>query len=290
MPTRRTVLQSIGALGALPLIGLPACSRPPDPGREDSALSTGYFEALGYRRIESMPLITGYEFNGGVCYDDTRPEAPTGLTVFEQPCCRVEDLVVPARPGVLAGFTICQVRASRPAYRGELVEQTLAFLNTEAGLDPARLVIVTTDAFEGLERFAEQRGVGGQQIVTREIEEAVAAGDGSGYFAPKGHPYDPRMWTAGVYYAPEAQDFGSPLSYPLDGFLEIGEIVLSRSDQSDDRSEMASLGIERLGMARGDGRYSFQESVQAAIAMIDKEASANQIERPTAYSKLTELA
>ena len=280
----------MGALSALPIIGLPACSRSPQPTQQGSALASGFFEGLGFGRIEPLPLVTSDAFNGGVRYDDTRPDYGRGKTLVEQPCCRVEDLRRSDDPAVLALFTICAIRDSAPRYRGEVLEQGLDFLVNGANLDPARLVLVTTDEFAGLEHIAEQHGIGGQQIVTRDREEALAAADGSGYFAPADHPLEPAYWTAGIYYAPEPQDFGSELNYPMDGFLEIGEYVLANSDESGDRSELLALGVERLAMARGDGRFSFEESVAAAISMIDDEASAHQVKRPTAYTTLTQLS
>lgn len=286
MPTRRTFLKSAAATAALPLIGLPGCVPPTRPGRNEILTATEHFNELGYQTIERLPLVTGDSFNGGVRYDDTRPEAEPGKTLVRQLCCRVEDLPRGGEPGVLGLFTIFAVQAETTEYRGEVLEQALQFLENQAGLDPARLVIVTTDAFFGLEAIAARNGIDPGHVHFRSRDAATGAGDGSGYFKPAGHPYRPELWTAGLYYPLESSSDDQVIGYPLPGYLEIGEVVLAQPDSQDGESELFGLGIERLALLRGANDISFDRSVADGAMIIEKEMEKYQLPAPDALAGL----
>ncbi len=266
--SRRNVLElSIGGAAALVAGKRPAAAarRPLDEIRE-SALA--FFQGRGHVPAPSLAMITGYDFNGGLCFDDTRPETPPGPWMAFQTAARIDDIAERNRPGVLAGFTIISVGRPRPADSSTPLDAILEFLVEVRGLRPERMAFVSTAVFKPLiERFEPLRA---GRFIERDITEAKEAGDGSGYFAPSGHPYGPSEYTVGIYY-PIGDAVAAPSTYPPDGYVEIAEIVTPPAD-SLRGPQQGGIGLERLAMAEGKPIPDFEESRLDLLRMIEEEA------------------
>ncbi|MCV0424730.1 MAG: hypothetical protein K5905_04615 [Roseibium sp.] len=239
-----------------------------------------HFSAQGFETLEPLSLITDYGFNGGLRYDDTRPSYPDGPSACVQPACRVEDAELAGTPGVLALFNIMVVNVPDQDRSGEIVERLVTYAVENGGLDPERLVFVSTDLFEPYRSDSEllQKG----QFVRRELNEAMATGDGSGFFAPVGHPNTPSFPTVSVHYPLNGGASGE-LSYPLPGYLEIGEIALA-----DEKSAMpgpigGGFGLERLALAAGKPAPDFAESRTAFLEIAKLEATQTDKPLPSGY-------
>ncbi len=241
---------------------------------------TSHFGRLGYDWIAPLQMITGHSFNGGLRYDDTRKDPVPGKSMFVQPAARVEDAARGDVPGVLALFTIFGVRVDRPEEPGALFGQVLTWLVEQRGLDPARLVFVSTDTFMPYRDRHDIVRAG--RVLQRARDEARNAGDGSGFFAPKGHPEEPAIDTVGIYYPLPGAPTGE-LSYPLNGYLEIGEISITPLDRSAVSFEACGFGLERLVMAEGGAAPDFETSRQALLRLIEHEADRTGAALPKGY-------
>ncbi|WP_269580691.1 hypothetical protein [Roseibium sp. Sym1] len=237
-----------------------------------AAAFTDHFGAIGYAWTDPLGMISGQSFNGGLRYDETRPEPVAGKSLFVQPAARVEDAEGAGTPGVLALFTICGLRVSEPAEPGALFGQLLTWLVEQRNLDPARLVFVSTEAFGPYRDRHELVRAG--RIVQRDRKEAMAAGDGSGYFAPPGHPAQPAFETVSLHY-PLPGTEPDDLAYPLQGYLEIGEVSITPLDRRAVGFEVGGFGLERLVMAEGGVAADFEASRRALLRLIESEATAS---------------
>jgi hypothetical protein len=162
------------------------------------------------------------------------------------------------------------------------------FLVSQEGLDPEKLVFVSTDMFRPYrDRFAAAKA---GRFIERSREEAYATGDGSGYFAPKGHPLAPSYPTVGVYY-PDPRDVAAvdDLAYPPAGHIEIAEVGISPLDQAATTYEGGGLGLERLAMAEGEDIPDFEETWLNLLRVIEDEAERTGKPLPDGYTKFASL-
>jgi len=263
---------SVGAGAAAAAIG--------DAEAERRALLS-HFAGLGYRKQPGLDLITGHPSNGGLRYDETVANA-AGKTMRQQFCGRVEDIAKKDTPGVLAGFTIVGFRNDAPNLDGELLVMTLDYLVRRAGLPPSRLVLVSTEWIAAYRSHHERFGIAAEQVVQRASAEATAAGDGSGFFAPKGHPLAPQIPTVSIHYVIDGAG-SAGRSHPVSGAIELGEVSLRAGPRRDVAAEVAALGLERLLMAQGKAGPSFAQSRHALMTAMVMEAKRRGVALPEAY-------
>lgn len=266
--SRRNLLElSIGGAAAMVAGRQPAIAarRSLDEIRESAV---AFFQGRGHLPVPSLPMITGDDFNGGLRFDAFRREAPPEPWAAIQTAARIDDIAERDRPGVLAGFTVVNVGFPMTADSGATLDVALDFLVEERGLNPERMVFVSTAVSKPMiERFEPLRA---GTFIERDIDEAKAAGDGSGYFAPPGHPYGPTLYTVGIYY-PFGDAVAAASTYPLDGYIEIAEITVPPAD-APRRRQGGSIGLERLAMAEGKPVPDYDESRLDLLRMIEEEA------------------
>ena len=226
--SRRGFLAALGATTSI--VALDACSGSGTSSRAATRgstsirrdrrrrVSTGadvavvYFADLGYPRLSALPLITAQAFNGGLRYDgsvDTEPDK--GLWV--NPCARVED-ASSTRPEVLALFHQLEVHNSSGGLSTEDgLTTSLHLLVDRLGLDPTRLGVISTELLTPLVPVLTDRGIPEDHVLLRRLDQARATRDGSGYFAPEGHPDQPQLYTASTALSderPAADAVGAP--------------------------------------------------------------------------------
>jgi len=283
--SRRTLLELslTGAAGLAAGRGLAVAA--PDGTETLAADFEVYFDTLGYRPLPPLDMITGESFNGGLRYDDTRLDNPANATLCLQPSARIGDIAERGKPGVLALFTICALRQPEPAAPGMLFGQILDFLVSGRKLDPERMVFVSTEVFEP---YGEQYGtVRAGQFLKRSTDEAMAAGDGSGYFGPRDHPARPGFATVSIHY-PLAGAVGSGLSYPPEGYQEIAEIGISPLEGAGG-AEVGGFGLERVVLAEGGAIPDFEQSRLALLQLVEDEAQSSGKDLPPGYDSFTAL-
>lgn len=244
-----------------------------------------HFGQLGYKTTEPLGLLTGDSFNGGLRYDETLEVPVSGNSLFVQPASRLEDIARRNETGVLALFTICGIRQSAPLEQGSLFAALLSFLVENAKLDPARMVFVSTDVFTP---FAEANDmVRAGRTFLRPMGEARADGDGSGYFAPKGHPAGPGYPTVSIHY-PLGVGVEDGLAYPPVGHLEIAEIGITASGQAKSAAEVGGIGLERIAFAASGVMPSFEDSRQDLLDRLKAEAERDGKPLPPGYEIFAE--
>jgi len=242
--------------------------------------STGFvrhFSGKGAKVLDPLPLMTGVGFNGGLRYDDTRPSYPDGMSVCVQPSCRVEDAGKAGDPGVLALFHIAVLNLPVSAGPGEAIRQLMRFAVETEKLDPEKFVFVSTEVFEP--HFTNDPLLQKGRFVQRALEEARAAGDGSGFFSPDGHPDTDGFNSVSVHY-PVGERADGPLAYPLSGFLEIGEISLADAASGTSGTVGGGFGLERLAIASGQQAPDYSESRARLFNLVKQEATATGIALP----------
>ncbi|MCB1793881.1 MAG: hypothetical protein KDJ70_05505 [Candidatus Competibacteraceae bacterium] len=290
--TRREVLQLLSGAMAMPLIFISnsrllaaaSISRDLDP-QELTVLD--YFTKSGFTRLPAMDLITGHDFNDGLRYDDTPQSYPPGRSVRIQDCMRMEDLPRKGEPGILPYFHILSLSIEKPAFRGELLTTMLDYLVTEGGLDPKKLVLVSTDRFRPFLPLLETRGIEAGRFVERNRAEAMAKGDGSGYFNPLGHPYVTGQYTVSLHYALNAGGEKKLSEYPLPSHLEIAEVAFDPDLEKSPPREMGGIGLERLLLAQGKAIDDFDTSRKKGVAAVEAEAKRRMVALPKAYRRIS---
>lgn len=288
--TRRELLQRTPWALALPLLsGLPGSLRAEsisDLSRLESDI-THHFEGLGYKSLPPLDLITGDTFNGGLRFDESfEGDYPAGNSMRIQDCVRVDDVSLEGEAGVLAYFHIFILNQQAAAYQGELFSQLLGYLIDDVGLDAGKLVVVSTDKFLPYRPQLKKHGISAAQFVERSEKEARASGDGSGYFAPKGHPYVSGYDTASIHYPMSAATPASASTYPLKGYLELGEVILTDTSTQPIPAESGGLGLERVLMAAGKSTDDFETSRKRAQTAIQDESARRKVALPSGYPEL----
>lgn len=282
MSMNRRTLMKLSAAGAA---ALAAGRRPATASAgtvdqvRDSALR--YFTERGFEEVPPLDLITGDAFNGGILYDDSRSERPAGKSVSVQYAARTEDIEDKARPGVLAGFNVIVLRDSDADAPGGLFEQVMDFLVGDQGLDPDRMMFVSTEVFRPHAERVDM--VKPERVLERPLAEARATGDGSGYFAPKGHPFHPAFDSVAIYYPLPGEGSDPATAYPPSGYIEIAEIGLSPEDKA------GAIGLERLAMARGAPAPSYKDTQQELLRVLETESRSRGKPLPPGYAVFASL-
>ena len=246
-----------------------------------------HFRGLGFAELPPQDMITAEDFNAGLRYDDTRSEIVPSAWVSIQPAARVDDIALRGDPQVLACFNIVGLRNPPLAPPGVLFRSVMDFFVREVGLDPDRILFVSTELFRPYIDAFDQARVG--QFFERPLAEALAAGDGSGFFAPRGHPNAPEKTTVGVYYPVPGAAPGRATAYPPDGFMELGEIDIPPLDGGSPEHEGAGLGLERLAAASGEMMPDFEDSRLKLLRIIEDEAARTGKPLPPGYAIFASL-
>ncbi len=231
-------------------------------------------------RVPELPLITGDNaVNGGIRYDDEMA-AWTGVSKWTlQRAARVGDIEHRMNPGVLPMFTIGGMISgdtnpqTKPFIHFELA---LNYLTEVCGLPRESLSFTTTDVasqtFCGVVAEPGQpcipptfvtHGLPSSSITYRPHAEAVAAGDGSGWF------FDPR------------NQVGFPtmsIEFTRDGLtLELGEVARFGF----------GLGMERVQWAMSGAIPSWNQVLPTLLARIRAEARRAHVPLPAGYAPFT---
>ena len=284
---RRHFLGSTGAAISYLAMGAPGLAH---AGADRAADFVADFEGLGYEPVSAHPLITSETYNGGLRFDEMpHHEGAPAKLVYVQPCSRLMDIDAADRPATLALFHILALLNADPEPDGTLLRQFLAFLTDRVGLDPARLVLVSTPRFEPYRAELQAAGLAPDQLVLRSIEEAVLARDGSGFFRPEGHPFGTDLWTASFHYLPDGAAPPTELAYPLPDHVELGEIVFAKGADAEIQVQEGGFGLERLLAARGEVIPSFEQSRQALLGALEAEAARRDLELPPGYGVFSTL-
>lgn len=246
--------------------------------------ATLYFQKLGYDMRPGQSLVTEDSFNGGVRFDESTVDGyPAGQTMNIQNCIRMEDVNAETGPEILPYFHILAVSLNKPADRGHILNQTIEFLGGEAGLDPGRLAFISTPYFDPYIPELLDSGISSSQIVMRPVSEALDQGDGSGYFAPKGHPHAQPIYTVSIHYATDPALMHQDLSYPLPGFIELAEVMIEPESSERPTKQFVGFGLERVLMAMGQHDVTPDTARQHAISALEEEARLRNVPLPPAY-------
>ncbi|MEM7393751.1 MAG: hypothetical protein AAF492_15525, partial [Verrucomicrobiota bacterium] len=192
-------------------------------------------------------------------------------------------------PGVLAYFHVLAFKDNAPAYPGALLGQSLEFLVRKAGFKPDRLLLVSTEEFRPYLKQLEPFGIGQEQVVLRPLSEAREAGDGSGFFSPKGYPDTPKILTASFHYIPNDQPIPKEVGYPPAGYFEIGEFAFKDEEAPTSKAEVALFGVERMTMAQGKTAGDFESSRKRLLKKLRDEAKRTGVDLPQAYKDFAAL-
>ncbi len=242
-----------------------------------------FFGGLGYQSVPPLDLITGDVFNGGLRFDETDSVSTDGPSIRLQKAARIDDIPERDRPGVLAAFDIVGLSHPDPE-EGTILPAVLRFLIDERGLDPAKMLFVSTGEFRPyLDRID---GVSADRFLERSIEETRAMGDGSGYFAPDGHPHAPAVATVGLYYpVPGSSPAGEPI-YPPPDYIEVADIGIAPEASG---GIGAGLGAARIAMAAGEEIPDFGETRLNLLRLLEDEAERTGKPLPDGYVQFASL-
>jgi len=265
---RRQVVRLAAAGGAGLLV--PCKFAAAQQGASSAAEFSKHFSDMGAEVLDPLPLITGSSFNGGLRFDDTRKSYPGGMSVSVQPSSRIEDAGKSNETGVLALFHIGVLNLSTGAGPRDAIKLLLGYVVDEVGLDPEKLVFVSTEVFKPY--FSSNSLLQKGRFVKRDQAEAMAAGDGSGFFAPAGHPETKGFATVSLHY-PIGSGTSAELQYPLPDYLEIGEICLVEPGDGAAGPVGGGFGLERLAIATGAPAPDYADSRASLVEAVKKEAS-----------------
>ena len=237
---------------------------------ETTAQISRYLEGRGYTKVKPAPLVTGHSFNGGLEYDEDETSLKPATYVV-QTVARANDVSVAHVPGALPLFTILGVKTGEGAKGDYAVDLLMGYLTKEAGLDPQRIRLTTTERASHCFPLFEKYGITKSQIRLRPWAEAFADGNGSGYFKPHGHPRKPACESIS-------------LEYLLTGGkeIEMGEILY----HSGMRPRGGALGIERVTMARNDCAMMWSEGLGAFKAAVEADAKRQGRPLPPGYYQI----
>jgi hypothetical protein len=239
-----------------------------DVGRIEASIVT-HFSNKGFRQVGPAPLVTeNFGFNGGLRYDDTGVlEAPASFVV--QPCARTADIAERQRGDVLPFFHIFRFDGKPGEDRTDAFAHVFGYLTGPLKLDPASLAFVSIPSFEGLRPHATRAGVDwDRQVVLRDPDAALKAGDGSGIFRHPGDRTLPAIPTAGIYYW-VGQGAAAPAdTHPLPGaWTEIGELFIAENGGA-----AFGFGLERLLFAATGEMPTWDEQLPRLLAQIDRDS------------------
>ncbi len=231
-----------------------------------------YFAGRGYSEVEQAALVTDdHGFNGGLRYDALGvPDDPGQMVV--QGCARIDDIGEKHRPEVLPLFNIFHWAPPSSATADDNFRLLHQALTESIGLDTSRMGFVSIPEFEVLRPSIERMGLSwSQQVVVRDPDEALAAGDGSGYWR---RPYPLAELTipsAGVYYWIGDGRPDHPLTYPTSAnWTEIADVGFDG-----DVDLAASCGLERLVLAATSTYPTWNDRLTQLLERIDRDASSD---------------
>jgi hypothetical protein len=285
--TRRTLIRGTATGVAALAIGGRGASAAASATDEIREHALRYFGGEGFALSPPLGMIIDSAFNGGLRYDESRQMPPETPTMIVQSAARIDDIAERERPGVLAVFTIFAIIQPGPAKPGMLISHIMNFLVHERKLDPERMLFVSTERFRPL--IGELDDVTAERVLERTFEEARAAGDGSGFFAPAGHPYAPALATVGIYYRMPGTAMGGDLSYPPEGYVEIAEVGIAPLGDSPDGPQIGGFGVERVAMAEGETIPDFGETQLNLLRIIEDEAARTGKDLPPGYTMFASL-
>ena len=121
----------------------------------------------------------------------------------------------------------------------------------------------------GLRPHAEKAGVDwGRQVVLRDPDTALKAGDGSGIFRHPGKPELPAIPTAGIYYWVGDGTAAPAETHPLPGgWTEIGELFIAEKGGAS-----FGFGLERLAFAATGKIATWDEQLPRLMAQIERDS------------------
>ena len=226
-----------------------------------------YFEDRNYRLVFGKPVVTeDFAFNGGLRYDETGVLDQPG-TMAIQPCARIEDIEKKHDRTVLPLFHIVCCRRKTGDGPAEALAEALDYIVNASGLDSNRLGLVSTDEIDPFRPLLLQHGLEpSTQLHIRDRNEALAAGDGSGFFRFPGNDNARPFATVGLYYWIEAGEPQQIVSHPpSSGWIEIGEAIIDEND------ELAfAFGGERLGLAQTGEIISWRDRLILLFEQVDR--------------------
>ena len=234
-----------------------------------------------------MSVISEVDYNGGLAYDEGAydfEDAKAQLVL--QSCSRVEDIQNKTKLGILPIFTILAFSAAPDSDFSDPTKLLFDYLIGVVGLEPSRLKITTTELAEPLFPLFELYGVFLPQIRIRSLEEARASGDGSGYFAPKGHPNSPAYSTYSVEYVLSSKQtkYGEKT---VDFDTTTNEIELAEMGVNINPGFYAGgVGLERIRMARNDKPMYWRNYLPIFKHAVFTEAHHKHISLPPGYHEI----
>jgi hypothetical protein len=231
----------------------------------------GFSQGYGYSFVQTAPLVTGHDFNGGLEFDDDL--STIGVKEFcMQPASRVGDVGQKSRPGTLPIFHIFSLIPPGGGQSNQTIDFALKLLVGRMGLAPDRLKITGTDGVLAHLPVLQKYGIQQSQIRFVDLYAARIAGTGSGYFEPKGHPRSPSFETYSIEYVlPNGQE------------IEIGEIGL-------DASWGVGIGVERLTMARHDQALTWEQALKNFQTSVQSSADRQNLPLPRGYYEILGLS
>lgn len=253
---RRAFLAALAtALGGTAAVGVAAgapAAAGNDPGHAQKAFLR-FVERMGCRRVDADPLVDRNQVaNGGLMFSVTEHHlfGRPGLAVL-QPCARISDLVEKGRFGVLPVFTIAGIAHPNPPSSTAGLAMMISFLTREAGLPLSRLSFTTTRLRQDDIDLLASLGV--TRIRLRNVREAKALGDGSGW------------------YTSPVSGFSAPttsVEFSRGGrTVELGEAIASA----------CCLGLERLRWAMGGAMHTWTEALPAALDAIEEQSAGRDV-------------
>ena len=227
-----------------------------------------YFKKAGYVAMPAVPMISGHPFNGGLNYDDYIAVSSQSQYVV-QTSSRIEDVVKKNQKGTLPLFTALGFMQSK----GNMTEHAKFIFDcliSSLGLDPKQMSITSTELIKPLLPTISSYGIAGDQIQLRPLAEAKKAGDGSGWFAPGGHPKQVSYPTYSIEYR-----------MPDGKRLEIAEMGISNLS--------GAFGIERITMAKNQAYISWNDYLPKFKDLVQADAQKNHKALPIGYYEILGL-
>ncbi|MGI9554247.1 MAG: hypothetical protein ACR2NC_04915 [Thermodesulfobacteriota bacterium] len=249
---------------------------------EEEELIT-YFKAKGYKLYPKKDLITEHEFNGGLRYDEGTDETHPGKWMRMQNCGRIEDIANMDNQGILAYFHILGIKNDNPTYEGEMLSEILNYFINVAGLDPNKIVLVSTHWLNPYRTHIDKFNISQEQIIIRPYREVVDKGDGSGLFAVEGHPYNLYIPCVSIHYIFNEKHTTPKTTHHYVRHMELAEIMLNVGPNQENNTDYAGIGIERIRMAKGQKINSYQQSKNQLKLALEKESKIRNVPLPKAY-------
>jgi len=228
-----------------------------------------YFTKAGYVAVPAAPIISGISFNGGLNYDENLPKSQKAIYVI-QPSSRIEDIAKKNQKGSLPLFTIFGIANASNNNQVEHTKLVFTYLISVLRLNPKLMSITSTELIKPLLPTLASYGIAENQIQLRPLAEAKKIGDGSGWFAPAGHPQTPNVPTYSVeYQMPDGRQ------------IEIAELPIGLN--------AGGFGIERLAMAKNQAYLSWNDCLPQFKDLVQVDAQKNRQTLPIGYYEISGL-